>query len=262
MSYDLEKKRQEFINKCGYEPTPQELDNYINNNTEYNLQGFGNMETTTYTPSNGSTSGWLVLLWFACSFGAIFYLSGLERTIELMLVFGHYFLVFGIMAFLSSKNVENMNLLFVLGIVFLFFVLFLPGQIQINIDPDRFMFLILGLIFFVTGLVFLSKVIKSKILKGKFVKIDAYVSDYICSDDMKACVFEYEYEGKKYIKNDNIFTSGPLPAIGSIKSIRINPNNPDEIYATDMSWFFIIMAIPFTLMGGLFVLVGLSIIGN
>lgn len=260
MKNDLEKQRQEFIVKFGFEPTPQELDNYINN--KLNSQVFENIETTTYTPSNGSTSGWLVLLWFACSFGAIFYLSGLEKTIELMLVFGHYFLVFGIMAFLSSKNVENMNLLFVLGIVFLFSVLFLPGQIQISIDPDRFMFLILGLIFFVTGLVFLSKVIKAKILKGKFVKIDAYVSDYIGDDDMKACVFEYEYEGKKYVKNDNIFSSGPTPAIGSIKSIRINPNKPDEIYATDMSWFFIIMAIPFTLMGGLFVLVGLSIIGN
>ena len=255
MNNDLEKQRQEFIIKFGFEPTKEELLTYIKNNVEMNDGNFDNKKNVL--KDSESTTGILLLIWFVSSIITLMYFSSIERTIELMLVFGHYFLVFGIMAFLSSKNVENMNLLFVLGIVFLFSVLLFPGEIHINIDPDRFVFLILGLIFFVTGLVFFSKVIKAKILKGKFVKIDAYVSDYIGDDDMKACVFEYEYEGKKYGKNDNIFSSGSTPAIGSIKSIRINPNKPDEIYATDISWFFIIMAIPFTLIGGVFIIVAL-----
>ena len=163
MNNDLEKQRQEFIIKFGVEPTKEELLTYIKNNVEMNDGNFDNKKNVL--KDSESTTGILLLIWFVSSIITLMYFSSIERTIELMLVFGHYFLVFGIMAFLSSKNVENMNLLFVLGIVFLFSVLLFPGEIHINIDPDRFVFLILGLIFFVTGLVFFSKVIKAKILK-------------------------------------------------------------------------------------------------
>ena len=255
MNNDLEKQRQEFIIKFGFEPTKEELLTYIKNNVEMNDGNFDNKKNVL--KDSESTTGILLLIWFVSSIITLMYFSSIERTIELMLVFGHYFLVFGIMAFLSSKNVENMNLLFVLGIVFLFSVLLFPGEIHINIDPDRFVFLILGLIFFVTGLVFFSKVIKAKILKGKFVKIDAYVSDYIGDDDMKACVFEYNFNEQIYKVTDNVYTSGRLPRIGTIKKIRVNPDKPDEIVFQTMSGYSLILAIPFTLIGGVFIIVAL-----
>ena len=254
MNNDLEKQRQEFIIKFGFEPTPQELDNYINN--KLNSQVFENIETTTYTPSNGSTSGWLVLLWFACSFGAILYLSGLEKTVELMLVFGHYFLVFGIMVFLSNRNIKNFSWLFLTGIVFMLTLVLFPGIIKVNLSHEMFMFLIFGLIFFIVGIIFIGKFISDFKVKKSFIEINAEVVGYD-GDDMKACIFEYNFNEQIYKVTDNVYTSGRLPRIGTIKKIRVNPDKPDEIVFQTMSGYSLILAIPFTLIGGVFIIVAL-----
>lgn len=255
MNYDYEKMRQEFINKCGYEPTKEELLSYIKDKVEMSGSDYGDVKNPVR--NTNSTSGILLLVWFFCSIIALLYFSSIEKPIELMLVFGHYFLVFGLMAFFSSRKVDNYNWLFFVGIAFIFTLAFFPGTININFDPDMFMFLVLGLIFFVVGLVFTGKFVLGLKSSSKFIEVSAKVVGYDNYDAVGACIYEYDFNGRKYKVTNNIYTSGNLPAIGTIKNIKINPNNPNEIITQNMSWFFLIFALPFTLIGGIFVLVAL-----
>ena len=74
---------------------------------------------------------------------------------------------------------------------------------------------------------------------------------------MKACIFEYNFNEQIYKVTDNVYTSGRLPRIGTIKKIRVNPDKPDEIVFQTMSGYSLILAIPFTLIGGVFIIVAL-----
>ena len=154
MNNDLEKQRQEFIIKFGFEPTKEELLTYIRNNVEMNDGNFDNKKNVL--KDSESTTGILLLIWFVSSIITLMYFSSIERTIELMLVFGHYFLVFGIMVFLSNRNIKNFSWLFLTGIVFMLTLVLFPGIIKVNLSHEMFMFLIFGLIFFIVGIIFIG----------------------------------------------------------------------------------------------------------
>ena len=254
MNNDLEKQIQEFIIKFGFEPTKEELLTYIKNNVEMNDGNFDNKKNVL--KDSESTTSILLLIWFVSSIITLMYFSSIERTIELMLVFGHYFLVFGIMVFLSNRNIKNFSWLFLTGIVFMLTLVLFPGIIKVNLSHEMFMFLIFGLIFFIVGIIFIGKFISDFKVKKSFIEINAELVGYD-GDDMKACIFEYNFNEQIYKVTDNVYTSGRLPRIGTIKKIRVNPDKPDEIVFQTMSGYSLILAIPFTLIGGVFIIVAL-----
>lgn len=248
--YNITKMREEFIKKCGYEPTHKELMQYIKNNQALN----GSSENTQ---SNDTLTGIFLIIWFISSIVSLIYLSAVERETELLIIFGHYFLVFGIMIFLSKINVKNYFWLFILGLCFIGYVVFSPKGIKINMDTDMFGFLVMGAIFFVVGVVLLVSTLKTK-RDVNLITIDAVVSDYLKdSDGLRACVYEFEFEGNKYNVSDNFYTNVKVPAIGDIKQIKIKPDNPGVIITEKDLSLNIFLSIPFILMGGLFIIISL-----
>ena len=246
------KMRRQFIRDAGYEPSPEELQEYIKNNEAIDI-------VNAQKQSNGDKwVGILILIWFFLSIGSLLYLAYLEKGIETLVIFGHYFLVFGIMILISNFKKINMDaaykILFSVGIVFVIYIDFFSNGIKIKMNEDMFGFFILGSIFFVTGIGILISIIKKKI-KSNGINVQAIVCDYKTEGESKACVFEYEYNGYKHKYCDNYYTKGNHPAIGSIQTIKVNPDNTSN----KIDYTLLFISIPFILMGGLFVFVSLFV---
>lgn len=249
--YDFDKLKEEFKNKTGYEPSQKELMQYIKDNYEVNNAG-----SNATNKSNGA--GILLIIWFIASIVSLLLFSQQEKVTELVLVFVHYFLVFGLLALLSNKKNASIEWLFIVGLVFLAFLWLDPNGVKINIDSELIIFAGMGLVFFVTGIVFLGIGINSNVKKNKYISVNAIICEHIRHGKSKACVYEYEVDSQKYKVSDNFYTNVNVPELGSIKNIKVNPNNPTEILTSSSLSFFILFSIPFIVMGGLFLLVGLG----
>lgn len=222
--YDLDKLKQEFVAKCGYEPTQQELMNYLSDKKSLENGGKPKEKKGFY--------GWLIIGWFVCSFIALFLLGGDEHEVETALIFGHYFLVFGIMIVLSNRGVKNFSWLFILGIAFIVLVVFYPGFIKIDINPDNFMIIVMGAIFAGTGLLVYFMITGELGDKPEYQDVQAIVCGYVKGKKGSvACAYEYEFNGIKYNNHDNYYTSISVPKLGAIVHLRVNPNDPNIFVA-------------------------------
>lgn len=220
MNYDIDKLKEEFRNKCGYEPSQKELFNYMKDKMA--------LENPGKKQQKMGFQGWLIIIWFLCSFAALFYLSGFERTIELMLIFGHYFLVFGIMIVLSNKGVKNLAWLFIAGLIFIGVVVFYPEVITIKINEDKLMFIVMGGIFAGAGILVYPLTTGSLGDREEYQSVQAIVSGYVKGRKrMVACTYEYEFNGMKYNNCDNYYTNVSVPELGSIVHLRVNPEDPN-----------------------------------
>ena len=93
--------------------TIEELMQYIKDN--YEVNGDGSNSTT----NNNNGTGILVIVWFIASIISLLAFAKQEKVAELVLVFVHYFLVFGLLALLSNKGNANISWLFIVGLIFL-----------------------------------------------------------------------------------------------------------------------------------------------
>jgi multidrug transporter EmrE-like cation transporter len=186
------------------------------------------------------------------------YLAATERTIEMMVVFGHYFLMFGIMILMSNFKKIDLDtaykILFSVGIVFVLYIDFFSNGIKINMDPDMFGFFVLGLIFFVAGIGMLIAVIKNKI-KPSGVDVQAVVCEHHYDGISSICIYEYEYNGIKYKRSDGYYTTKKKPPIGTIKTIKVNPDFPANATSSGIDYNLLFISIPFILMGGFMIFV-------
>lgn len=218
--YDMDKLKQDFIDKCGYEPSQKELFKYLKDKMAMENGGKPKEKMGFY--------GWLIISWFICSFAALMYLGYVERGVELMLIFGHYFLVFGIMIVLSNKGVKNLSWLFIIGIAFMGIVVFYPDIIKININPDNLMFIVMGAIFAGAGILVYFITTGELGDKPEYQDVQAIVNGYVNGRKrMVACTYEYEINGIKYNNKDNYYTNVNVPKLGSIVHLRVDPNNPN-----------------------------------
>lgn len=254
---NINKMRKQFIRDAGYEPSQQELIEYIKNNMAHSID--------LPNKSNGDKLvGALVLIWFFTSIGSLLYLSATEKTIEMMVVFGHYFLMFGIMILMSNFKKIDLDtaykILFSVGIVFVLYIDFFSNGIKfnMNMNEDMFVFFILGLIFFVAGIGMLIAVIKNKI-KPNGVDVQAVVCEHKYDGKSSICIYEYEYDGKTYKNSDEYYTTKKKPPIGSIHTIKVNPAFPSNVVSTGIDYNLLFISIPFILMGGLMIFVSLFV---
>ncbi len=252
----MDKIKQEFIKKVGYEPSKEELLEYIKNNDELNKH------RNNSSNSGSKISGILVIIWFLASFISLILFAGLDRNVELAIVLVQYFLMFGAMAFFGSKNEKSIGWILAFGLALIAFLWLNGDGIKIKGDPELIMVAAMGLIFFLVGMFMLISNLNANSRKKDYVGVNAIICDYsIGRKRTKACVYEYEFNGKKYKITDNFYTNINVPQLGTIKNIYVNPNNPNEILTNSSNLFLILFSLPFIIVGGLLLLVGLGFIG-
>lgn len=74
-----------------------------------------------------------------------------------------------------------------------------------------------------------------------------------------APIFEYEYNGRKYSVISSVASDPPEFSEGEVVTIRVNPNDPDEIYYTPRGGS-LAMSIIFTIAGGALAIGGIIIL--
>lgn len=107
----------------------------------------------------------------------------------------------------------------------------------------------MAIIFLLAGLVVLANFVYLMIKKRRYIAIDAKVVNYKTeqsydsetgrSSTTHAPIYEYEYNERKYIHTDRVFTSRP-PAIGTTVTIYIDPDSPEKAIAGTYKLFIIL----------------------
>lgn len=199
----------------------------------------------------------------------IYFSSNEDLSFVSIMVFGQYFLVFGVIALFSSlKGGERKATLFLVpifillvGVACIFIPLFVKypiilESINIKVDWDFLIPLLMLLVFFSVGAgVFINAIVKRKkynkldliVVAGKVIDLQEIIDD---NTKMYAPVIEYEHEGTKVYKS-NSYTNVNVPHIGDIINIKIDPLTKKVYYESNIEFYIsIIMGIVFMVFVG------------
>ena len=226
--------KQVFIKRNGYNPSDEELDKFMNTG-EY-------LKSDKQYSKEEIWSGRLLIIWFIGSIASLIIFSAMEQVVPLLLTFGHYFVVFGIMAVLNNKGVKNLNWLFILGLLFLLFMMFGASNINIKLDEDRLAFVILGGVFAFMGFIMMG-LIGGQFTGKNLIETPAMICEHINNDGLTGYVLEYQVNGVIYTTPSDYFSNVDVRPVGSFIDIKLNPDKPEEIVVNNLTksnkWFFI-----------------------
>ena len=181
---------------------------------------------------------WACILWAICSIVLVALFTGRNQTTFAIMTFGQLFIIFGIIL-LINKKISGVLVLFAGACEVIFPALSQWGYIVVPGTKTADVFLtILPLGNIVIGLAMMilpGMLEKIKINKCK-VKVNAECVDYketTLADEKTVAVsptYQYEYNGKYYVKNLEDYSSRNEIKIGDKAELMINANNPYEVY--------------------------------
>lgn len=196
--------------------------------------------------------GIIFLIWFVGSIVALFYFSQINGYYALM-VFGQYFVVFGIIPLFSKAKGKLIGIPFILvGLACIIIPLLMlhPELLSFNIDWNYVIPLLFMSVFIIVGLVLILVpiLIKNKLKKVCTVTVFATIKDYDVSyDDGKKLycpIYSFEFNNEKYEFLGKIYSNINLKPIGTVLNLNINPNNPNQFLENNKNnKFFIIFGI-------------------
>lgn len=191
-----------------------------------------------------SIGGWIFLIWFIGSMIAMPYLFSINPNYGVMM-FGQYFLVFGIIFLKAAKKSEERVIPILFGLIGLSciiipYLMMKPEVDGIEINREIVFKLLCVCVFVLGGLmaVFMP-IIRIKNLKGKCtIEVEATIikNDFIYNGRHKTyCpVYEFEFNGKKYEVKNNQYTNIYVKPVGTIVNIKVNPDNPEEFLGKEV----------------------------
>lgn len=183
--------------------------------------------------------GIIFLIWFIGSLGAIIYLSKKENSTEWMLIlFGQYFLVFGIIAIcnnLSKKLFPFILLIFPLagvGLIGSGVYMLTGNEKQIDQLVSVIAPFLLASAFPIVGILFIAMSLQSYYRTRKYctLELDALCKEIITQPGVEEAdtympIYEVSYRGKTYTIKNNNFTNLAHWVVGDYYTIKVNPNN-------------------------------------
>ena len=198
----------------------------------------------------------IFILWFLASIIAMACLSKINGYYTVM-VFGQYFLVFGL-ALCLNKDINNKRNL-IPGILFILvgiaciiipYLMMEPYIYEIVINWDGWVIATPVLTispFAIGGLaLILVPIIKTKLLKSRCtIEVAATIVDYAVtkSDNggkLYCPIYEFQFNGQKYEVKNNVYTNIDVKPIGTLVNLKINPDNPKEFLGKSRSLIFCI----------------------
>ena len=182
--------------------------------------------------------GYIFLIWFICSFIGFFIL---ENGYYLVMNFGQYFLVFGLIAFFNSKRFEKfISLPFILaGLCCLVipYCMLHPELIPTDVNWETVIVLLVlsGFILACLAAIFIP------IFKRRYheqvctYEVQATIVDYDTTRSDKgntlyAPIYGFWYNGKDWRVCNNFYSNVGVPERGKTYTIKINPDNPEGFF--------------------------------
>jgi len=222
----------------------------------------------------------IFVVWFVMSlFGGIYFIS-IGEIIGVAL-FGQYFLIMGLLAFLGAK--QKIGIVFALiGFFILSWIGVVVFEINIPVNEDLIEFVkekflpwlgvsifpIIGICMTFIPMYFENKKKKSctMAIEAKCVslkKSHSYYDEGASNRyyEVYSPVWNYYIDGKFYTYCDNCYSSTSSAEVGDICTLYINPNNFNEVYSKSTFRFCRVLqliGIMFIFGGGVFVYVMLK----
>ena len=210
-----------------------------------------------------SLLGAIFLIWFFGSIIGIMYFSKINGYYSVML-FGQYFLVFGIFPLTQSEGKEKLMgvpfLLVGLCAVIIPFLMLHPELLNVSIVWDSVIPLLFMLAFVIAGIVMIVFPIKhKKDLERKCSSIvPAIIVDYRSTrgedGELYSPVYGFNFNNKEYRVSKEFYTNIGLKPIGTVIDLKINPENPEEFLDSSNG------TITIEIMGIIFLLVSVPIL--
>lgn len=195
----------------------------------------------------GKIWGVIFFAWFFASIIALMYFSKTNQLFSVA-VFGQYFLVFGLLGFNASKNEKGFDkyfpLIFALvGLICIIVPLLManPDFLSVTIIWDNAIPALMLLAFVLSGfgLIFIPMISRRKKLETTTYKITATIKKYKTtrgdSSTVYCPIYEFYYNGKEYLVDDNSYTNVGVKPVGTNVELLIDPNNPEE-FLTKERW--------------------------
>ncbi len=248
------KARAEFIKRSGFEPTPQELDNFIKNN--YDL-----FQDKNNTKKSNPVATVLILLWIGLSVVGILLPMSKVDLFGSALVFAQFFAVLFSLIILGNSTYYFIPI--IIGILFNTFV-----QTGLHLVLLDFNLGIIGRSLFGYGIticvfaigMYLSIKKHFSPSNKKTFKVDAEVINYLENDNTVACVYKYTVDGITYENTDGLYTNVNVPEKGRIIKIEIDRNDYNKIYLKNsLMNIFYIVSLGLLFIGMIFIIVAFAI---
>lgn len=211
----------------------------------------------------GTILGTIFVIWFIGSIVAMFYFGKVQSNgYYVCMIFGQYFLVFGLIALFCKQLIGLPFFLVGLACIFIPFLMLNPNLLPVELNWNGVIILLLIAAFVIAGLclIIIPLYSKNKRLKTCSVTVPATIVEYNTTYDegteLYSPIYEYYFNGQKYKSSKNIFSNVGNKRKGSIINIKIDPNNPSVFEDNHMSIiipiilgiFFLIMSLPIFIM--------------
>ena len=179
--------------------------------------------------------GKLFLVWFIGSIIALVVFAEINPIYSIM-VFGQYFLVFGIIALKNDKDgIIGVSFTTVgLACIVIPFLIMHPNLLSFEINWDYIIPVLGVLVFVIAGLAMIIIPIlkRKKLEKVCTVSVTAKIVENLMTIDegnkLYCPVYEFEFNGKKYNVTNNCYTNVGVSPVGTLIDMKINPNDPNE----------------------------------
>lgn len=219
-----EEFKEQYIDELGFPPTEEELTDYMIDFFAFDEE----IPVHTNKPDDspfGKLFGAIFLVWFMASFIGMIYFFETNPSIG-FIIFGQYFLVFGIVALFSKIK---LGLLFAgvgLGIIVIPILIRHPELLSFSVNWEFLGLVAFGVISLCSGLTVLGCWINAKNkLKAKCTSfVDATV---ILIKREKTPIYEFEFNNKKFKIRGCL---DKKKKVGDHCNLQVNPNNPREVY--------------------------------
>lgn len=201
--------------------------------------------------------GYIFLTWFICSFIGFFIL---ENGYYLVMNFGQYFLVFGLIVLFNSKRFEkfiSLSLILVgLGCIVIPYCMLHPELIPTNVNWEHVivLFSISGLIIASIAAIFIPLFKRKHKKEVCTYEVNATIVDYDTKitdegNTLYAPIYGYWYNGRDWRVCNNCYSDVDVPEKGKTYTIKINPDNPVEYFNEKSRSYLIVVFV------GVFVLI-------
>lgn len=192
--------------------------------------------------------GLLFLIWFFGSMALMFYFAKVQSNVYYaLMVFGQYFLVFGLIPLFKKKLIGLPFFLVGLACIIVPFFMLNSQLLPVKINWDGVIPLLLVSVFVIAGfcLIIIPLYQRNKRKEICTVIVPAQIVDYDTSYNegttLYAPIYEYTFNGKEYrICNHSYSNVGNRP-VGTIINLKIDPNNPTVFEDNHASIFVIII---------------------
>lgn len=180
---------------------------------------------------------WACIIWAAFSIYLMFYFSGTNQVTFAIMTFGQLFLIMGIISICRKQITGMVFTITGLGCIIIPAINEWGYLFNENIASNSIFPIMLSTAITILGLamMFGPGILENMAERRCKLKVKAELYDFKTtklSDGQTAYapVYKYEYNGKEYEKITDKYKRNSTEVIGSKMDIKINENNPEDVY--------------------------------